>query len=153
MIQVWQWFQAVLPALVALALVLIPFLVIQPSKAQDEQQLLLVLGLKPWAPVLGLLCVIFSLLQSRRIRRWPAYLLSVLTVVFAGLGYVNVFEIMFHRIDEAQFVVAADAIVDGDDMLLTVKLGGESRAYPVRMLAYHHLVNDRVSGVPIVATY
>jgi len=152
-IQVWQWFQAVLPALVALALVLIPFLVIQPSKAQDEQQLLLVLGLKPWAPVLGLLCVIFSLLQSRRIRRWPAYLLSVLTVVFAGLGYVNVFEIMFHRIDEAQFVVAADAIVDGDDMLLTVKLGGESRAYPVRMLAYHHLVNDRVSGVPIVATY
>jgi len=151
--QVWKWFQAVVPALVALAVVLIPFLVIQPSKAQDEQVMLLVLGLKPWAPVLGLLCVIFSLLQSRRIRRWPAYLLSVLTVVFAGMGYVNVFEIMFHRVDQSTFAVASDAKVDGDDMLLTVKLGGESRGYPVRMLAYHHLVNDRVSGVPIVATY
>ncbi len=142
-----------MPALVALAAVLIPFLVIQPFKAQDEQQLLLVLGLKPWASVVGLLCVIFSLLQSRRIRRWPAYVLSVLTMVFAGLGFVNVFELMFHPVDEARFVLAAEATVDGDDMLLTVKLGGESRAYPVRMLAYHHLVNDRVSGVPIVATY
>jgi hypothetical protein len=151
--QVLKWFLAVVPALVALGAVLIPFLVIQPFKAQDEQQLLLVLGFKPWVPVVGVLCVIFSLLQSRRIRRWPAYVLSVLTVVFAGLGFVNVFEIMFHRIDEAKFAVAADAKVDGDDMLLTVKLGGESRAYPVRMLAYHHLVNDRVAGVPIVATY
>jgi hypothetical protein len=34
-----------------------------------------------------------------------------------------------------------------------VKLGGESRAYPVRMMAYHHIVNDVVGGVPIVATY
>ena len=148
-----KWILASLPALVALAAVLIPLLVIQPFKAQDEQQLLLVLGFKPWAPVVGLLCVIFSLLQSRRIRRWPAYVLSVLTVVFAGLGFVNVFEIMFHRVDKATFAVASDAKVDGDDMLLTVKLGGESRAYPVRMLAYHHLVNDHVSGVPVVATY
>jgi hypothetical protein len=148
-----KWILASLPALVALASVLIPILVMQPSKAQDEQELLLVLGLKPWVPVVGLLCVIFSLLQSRRIRRWPAYLLSALTAAFAVMSYVNVFEIMYHRIDEAKFAVAADATVDGDDMLLTVKLGGESRAYPVRMLAYHHLVNDQVSGVPIVATY
>ena len=151
--QVLKWFLAVLPTLTALGAVLIPFLVIQPFKAQDEQQLLLVLGFKPWAPVVGVLCVIFSLLQSRRIRRPHAHLLSFLTVVFAGLGFVNVFEIMFHRVDEATFAVASDAKVDGDDMLLTVKLGGEARGYPVRMLAYHHLVNDLVSGVPIVATY
>ncbi len=151
--QVWKWFQAVLPALVALATVLIPLLVIQPFKAQNEQQLLLVLGFKPWAPVVGLLCVIFSLIQSRRIRRWPAYLLSALTVVFAAMGFVNVFEIMFHRVEQSSFALASDAKVDGDDMLLTVKLGGESRAYPVRMLAYHHMVNDQVSGVPVVATY
>lgn len=153
MTPILKWFLAVLPALVALGAVLIPLLVIQPFKAQDEQQLLLVLGFKPWVPVVGVLCVIFSLLQSRRIRRWPAYLLSLLTVVFAGLGFVNVFEIMFHRVDDATFGVASEAKVDGDDMLLTVKLGGEARGYPVRMLAYHHIVNDRVSGVPIVATY
>lgn len=153
MISIWKWFQAVLPALVALAAVLVPFLVIQPFKAQNEQLLLLVLGFQPWAPVVGALCVLFSLLQSRRIRRWPAYLLSVLTVAFAAMGFVNVFEIMYHRVDQSSFAVASDAKVEGDDMLLTVKLGGEARAYPVRMLAYHHLVNDQVSGVPIVATY
>jgi hypothetical protein len=26
-------------------------------------------------------------------------------------------------------------------------------AYPVRQIAYHHLVEDSVGGVPIVATY
>jgi hypothetical protein len=38
-------------------------------------------------------------------------------------------------------------------MVLAVEIGGESVAYPVRLMAYHHLVGDTVGGVPIVATY
>jgi hypothetical protein len=34
-----------------------------------------------------------------------------------------------------------------------VAAGVEARAYPVRALAYHHVVNDIVAGEPIVATY
>ena len=30
---------------------------------------------------------------------------------------------------------------------------GEAAAYPIRQLAYHHLVQDIVGGVPIVVTY
>jgi hypothetical protein len=29
----------------------------------------------------------------------------------------------------------------------------EARAYPVRSLSYHHIVNDVIGGVPIAATY
>jgi hypothetical protein len=43
--------------------------------------------------------------------------------------------------------------VGEDDIVLAVKINGESAAYPVRLMAYHHLVEDVVGGTPIVATY
>ncbi len=32
-------------------------------------------------------------------------------------------------------------------------LGDKARAYPIRSISYHHVVNDRLGGVPIAATY
>ncbi len=32
-------------------------------------------------------------------------------------------------------------------------LAGHSRAYPVRMIAYHHVVNDQIHGIPVAVTY
>ena len=39
------------------------------------------------------------------------------------------------------------------DLVLGVTLNGEAAAYPIRQLAYHHVVQDVVGGVPIVVTY
>ena len=39
------------------------------------------------------------------------------------------------------------------DMVIAVTLGGESRAYPIREMGYHHIVNDRLHQLPIVVTY
>ena len=38
-------------------------------------------------------------------------------------------------------------------MVIAVKISTYARAYPIRSLSYHHLVNDSLDGVPIVATY
>ena len=38
-------------------------------------------------------------------------------------------------------------------MVLAVDTGADAVAYPVRQLAYHHLVADAVGGTPVVATY
>ena len=40
-----------------------------------------------------------------------------------------------------------------DDKVLAVTLGQEARAYPIRTMGYHHIVNDTVNGVPIAVTY
>jgi hypothetical protein len=32
-------------------------------------------------------------------------------------------------------------------------VNGDAVAYPVRQMAYHHLLNDAVGGVPVVSTY
>ena len=40
-----------------------------------------------------------------------------------------------------------------EDLVLGVRVGEEAHAFPVRAIAYHHVVNDVVAGTPIVATY
>ena len=40
-----------------------------------------------------------------------------------------------------------------DDLVMAVERQGAAIAYPIRQLAYHHIVNDVVAGEPIVATY
>ena len=39
------------------------------------------------------------------------------------------------------------------DALTVVKVGGSARAYPIRTMGYHHIVNDIVGGTALVATY
>ncbi|MBI3458128.1 MAG: DUF3179 domain-containing protein [Candidatus Rokubacteria bacterium] len=40
-----------------------------------------------------------------------------------------------------------------DDRVLGVAVGQQARAYPIRILNWHEVVNDRVWGVPITVTY
>jgi hypothetical protein len=36
---------------------------------------------------------------------------------------------------------------------MAVSLNGDARAYPISQMAYHHVLNDTVAGVPIAVTY
>jgi hypothetical protein len=46
----------------------------------------------------------------------------------------------------AKFLVAGDRVIG-------VSLGGQTRAYPLRLLVWHEVVNDTLAGVPIAVTY
>ena len=65
----------------------------------------------------------------------------------------NYFEWMFHPIDSAQFESASASKLDPGEMILAVRFGADARAYPISQMAYHHVLNDVVGGVPVVATY
>jgi hypothetical protein len=61
---------------------------------------------------------------------------------------------MFHPLPQPGYVDASKAShVNDGDMVLSVEIGSEARAYPVPLMAYHHLVNTTVGKEPIVATY
>jgi hypothetical protein len=60
---------------------------------------------------------------------------------------------MFHPIDGPQFVAQSESKLDPKEMIMAVRFGGDARAYPISQMAYHHVLNDVVAGVPIVATY
>lgn len=57
-------------------------------------------------------------------------------------------------IDEPRLVSAAEADdVRDDDRVVGVELAGEARAYPVKVLSAHEIVNDEIAGQPFAVTW
>ena len=56
-------------------------------------------------------------------------------------------------IDKPKFVPARNSRLRDDDRVLGVALQGTARAYPVRILNWHEVVNDRFGDRGIVVTY
>jgi len=58
-------------------------------------------------------------------------------------------------IDNPKFVSVVDAskFLQDSDLVLGVSLNGETRAYPLLILVWHEIVNDKVGGVPVAVTY
>lgn len=54
---------------------------------------------------------------------------------------------------EPVLVSAEDAIISLGTKVIGVFLGGEARAYPLYILSNHQIVNDRVGGIPISASW
>jgi hypothetical protein len=57
-------------------------------------------------------------------------------------------------IDEPVFEPADDAgWLEHDEPVLSLTVGGETRAYPLQVMTWHEIVNDTVGGVPVAVTY
>lgn len=153
----------IVAAALALALfsVAYPLYVIRPFRAQGPDELDAALNLIRIRPYLLAACLLLALptafldwrAAARPRRKLAVAALTLALVLAAGLSRVNIFERMFHRIDVPEFEPAASARLDNGEMLLTISVAGAARAYPVRALAYHHIVNDTVAGTPVVGTY
>ena len=57
-------------------------------------------------------------------------------------------------LDQPAFLAAGEGgYLPGEDLVLGLEWMGEARAYPIRMLTYHHIVNDVVAARPLLVTY
>lgn len=57
-------------------------------------------------------------------------------------------------IDQPRFVSPAEAdFLRDDDLVVSFTAGGVTRAYPLRVLVWHEIVNDEVAGQAIAVTY
>lgn len=55
---------------------------------------------------------------------------------------------------QPKFIKAAEAdFLDDRDDVLGVTLGGIAKAYPVRILSWHELVNDDFGGEPVLVSW
>jgi hypothetical protein len=150
-----------LASLAALALALFPMYVIRPFREQKpaalQRALWVTLHDKPILFGLFLLIAICALFAWRR-AGWVARLLLApatgIALLAAAAAWVNPYEqMMFRPFGEPRYVTIQQAGIDAKDMVIAVTLGGESRAYPIREMGYHHIVNDRLHQLPIVVTY
>jgi hypothetical protein len=147
-------------ALIGAAVFFIPTYIIRPFAHQSERGLLWAMAIRQRAPIVSLLCAIvcFALaiqLWLRLTRWWKALLaLPLLLVTFSAvMSRQNYFEWMFNPVVNAQFEPESSSKLDAKEMILAVKYGEDARAYPISQMAYHHVFNDVVGGVPIAVTY
>ena len=53
-----------------------------------------------------------------------------------------------------KFIQAAKAdFLKTEDQVIGVEVQGQARAYPIKILNWHEIVNDTINGVPIVVTF
>jgi hypothetical protein len=148
--------------LIAITAVFVPAYLIQPFKAQTKEAIRISYYFRNWAPfVTGFLLVValfFCIRSWKSASHWFKKAVLALITFFVGavtwLSFQNYYEWMFNPLPDPRYKRAEQVdFIEGKDMVLTVSHNGERVAYPVRLLAYHHLVHDRVGGKPIVATY
>ena len=56
-------------------------------------------------------------------------------------------------IDDPAFAPVAEAHLADNEPVLGLSIEGDARAYPLRILIWHEIVNDVVGGVPVAVTY
>jgi hypothetical protein len=150
---------SLLAVLVAIAAVITPYWVMRPFRPQGAGELqvaLVVLRLAPWLLVgaAGVTVWMLARVWSRGwLRRIGACVAVLLVLACGAASRINLFEQMFAPMRAPSFVAVAGAPLPADEVVMAVRVGAEARGYPVRILAYHHIVNDELGEVPLVATY
>jgi hypothetical protein len=59
-------------------------------------------------------------------------------------------------IDNPKFVSSEEAssnFLQGSDLVIGLEINGDVRAYPLKILVWHEIVNDAVGGTPVAVTY
>ncbi|MSV29594.1 MAG: DUF3179 domain-containing protein [Bryobacterales bacterium] len=148
-------------AFLAAVLTLAPLYVVLPMTKQSAALLDLSLSLRPVSPMACLLLAAAATAWfAIKWREWTGRLrtagaaLLVVALSGAALTRINIVERIFPPADGAVLAsIAGFKDVADTDMVIGVKMGLETRAYPVRFLAHHHMWNDKLDGVPILPNY
>jgi hypothetical protein len=154
------WTCTVAVAVAGAGAFLIPAYVIYPFRYQSARGLLFAMEIRERAPLISLVCAVAALILIaalwRNSGKWPKVALGMMLVLVAAsavMSRLNYFEWMFHPIDGPQFEAESASKLDNGEMIMAVRFAADARAYPIREMAYHHILNDVVGGVPIAVTY
>jgi hypothetical protein len=141
--------------------VIAPVGLIMPFRSQSSRGLALAYTLRRWSPSLTLVVaaaaialVVWLWRNARWWRKAGLAIVLILNFTAAWFARQNHFEWMFNPLPNAAYAKIGDAGYMTDaDMVLAVEAQGQAVAYPIRLMAYHHLVQDTVGGTPLIATY
>ena len=156
-----SWLLLFVLVIAVVAIVLAPVFLIMPFKAQTPRIMEVSYLMRRWSPLLTIVGSLIVLTLTLRLwlggRWWGRAILVLLLLPVLGATWLarqNHFEWMFNPLPNPAYAKSAEAtFVEEGDRVMAVALGDEAVAYPIRIMAYHHLVGDTVGGTPIVATY
>lgn len=156
------WILLLTVSAIGIGVIAFPTFYVMPFKTQQAHAFEWALRARTVAPAVTIAAAVvaagLAAVLAMRTRRWWLKPLPVLVaaLVAAGAWFArqNHFEWMFAPQSVVAHVAAEKAsFVTRDDLVMAVAIGDEAVAYPIRQVAYHHVVNDVVGGEPIAATY
>jgi hypothetical protein len=154
------WIVLIGTALTGTGFFFIPAFIIRPFAYQAPRALWWAMAIRQRAPLVSLVCALICLALFLalwpRLRRWGRVALGAVMFIAtfsAVMSRLNYFEWMFHPVDSPRFEAESASKLDKGEMVMTLRFGSDVRAYPIREMAYHHVLNDVVAGIPVVVTY
>jgi hypothetical protein len=140
-------------AILNVALILAPLLVALPPVNQTPQMLAAARAAQALAPIASLLLAALAAIQLWRRPVACGALLAIALICFA-LSRVNLLERVFAPARDAETAaIGSFHDIRDTDMIIGVVIGDQTRAYPVRYLAYHHMLNDQLGSTALLPTY
>lgn len=86
--------------------------------------------------------------------KWlPILAIIPVVVVVYMFNFKMVADHMFLQPENLVFKNKMDNTLTDSSIVVTVSHQGEAKAYPIRMIQYHHQVRDTVGGKPVMVTY
>ena len=141
-------------AILNVALILAPLLVALPPVNQTPQMLVAARAAQALAPIASILLAALAAIQLWHSRTWRAGALLAIALICFTLSKVNLLERVFAPARDAETsAIAAFHDIRDTDMIIGVVIANQTRAYPVRYLAYHHMLNDQLGSTALLPTY
>jgi hypothetical protein len=111
-----------------------------------------------WIRLVGALLLLYPLYGYLRqspvwARATIAVVLGFYAVVFYMFNYRFLADKIFLQPENVGFLDASHSKVSGKQLALGITVGGESKAYPIEIIGYHHQVLDVVGGQQVMVTY
>jgi len=88
---------------------------------------------------------------------FPKILLALVAIIYGTLFFFFNFRFeadkMFYQPTIKNFATISGNTVDSNKLVIGIDIRGESRAYPIQIIGYHHQVKDTVGNTPVMITY
>lgn len=155
------WLLLFLLVITVIGFVLTPMYLIMPFKPQTPRIMAISYFMRTWSPLLSIVASLVIVTLMVRLwlggRWWSRAILVILLLPVLGVTWLaqqNHFEWMFNPLPNPLYARIAEAnFVKDNERVMAITVNGESVAYPITLMAYHHVLGDKVGGTPIVATY
>jgi hypothetical protein len=86
--------------------------------------------------------------------KWiPALLLCAALYIIYTFNFKMLAEEMFKQPENLSFKGKSQNLLTDSSIVIGVEHNGEAKAYPVRYILYHHQVQDKIGGKPMIVTY
>ncbi len=87
-------------------------------------------------------------------KKWIPFIpLAVVAAVIYMTNFMMAADAMFQQPKQLTMASASKNIVDSNRLVIGITLNGQSKAYPIQYIGYHHQVQDTLAGKPILVTY